>query len=72
MKAFLLFLVCLTGVSTAARELTDLSIEVSTSSRGAEAKQEAFDKAIEDGTFRLTEELLGPERTAKVWTGVKP
>lgn len=72
MRAFLLFLVCLTSVPGFARELTDLSIEVATASRGADAKQEAFDKAVEDATFRLTEELLGPERTAKVWTGVKP
>jgi hypothetical protein len=72
MKAFLLFLVCLTTVPALARELTDLSIEVTTASKGPEAKQEAFDKAVEDGTFRLTEELLGSERTAKVWPTVKP
>ena len=62
MKAFLLFLVCLTSSVTLARELTDMSIEVVTDKQGNEAKQEAFDKAIEQATERLTQELLGPER----------
>ncbi len=69
MKIFLLSLVLLTTPLTFARELTDLSIEVTTASRGTEAKQE--DKAVEQSTQRLTEELLGPERTAKVWPTVK-
>lgn len=54
-----------------ARELTDMSLEILSSKTGNEAKQEAFDQATEEATRRLTEELLGPERTQKVWTGVK-
>lgn len=72
MKAFLLVLVCLTSSVTLARELTDMSIEVVSDKQGNEAKQEAFDRAIEQATERLTQELLGPERMGRVWAQVKP
>jgi len=55
-----------------ARELTDISLEIVTPKQGNEAKQEAFEQATEQATHRLTEELLGPERAAKVWATVKP
>lgn len=55
-----------------ARELTDISLEVVSTKQGNEAKQEAFDQATEEATRRLTEELLGPEKMAKVWTSLKP
>lgn len=51
----------------AARELMDMNLEVAT-----ESKQEAFDQAIDEATHRLTEEILGSERTAKVWPTVRP
>ena len=50
-----------------ARELTDLSLKVE-----AATKQEAFDKAIEDATLQLTEELLGAEKAAKAWSAARP
>ena len=49
-----------------------MSLEVVSAKTGNEAKQEAFDQATEEATHRLTEELLGPERAAKVWPTVKP
>jgi hypothetical protein len=55
-----------------ARELTDLSLEITTQSQGADAKQEAFDRATEEATHRLTEELLGPEKTARYWSQISP
>lgn len=72
MKAFLLILVCLTSSVTLARELTDMKIDVLTDKQGNEAKQEAFDKAIEQATERLSQDLLGPERMARLWAQVKP
>ncbi len=55
-----------------ARELTDMSLEIVTAKTGNEAKQEAFDQATEEATRRLTEDLIGAERTKKVWPTVKP
>ena len=40
--------------------------------QGAEAKQDAFDQAIEQTTQKLTEELLGPEKSARYWPSLKP
>ncbi|MBX3022349.1 MAG: DUF2066 domain-containing protein [Bdellovibrionales bacterium] len=54
-----------------ARELSDLNLEISSAKRGGEAKQEAIDQATEEGTRRLTEELLGPEKGAHAWTQAK-
>ncbi len=65
------FLLCFTLFTSAssvlARELMDISLDVATSN-----KQEAFDRATEEATHRLTEELIGPERTAKVWATARP
>lgn len=64
-------LLCLTLFTSAgsvlARELTDMSLDVVTAN-----KQEAFDRATEEATHRLTEELLGAERTAKIWATARP
>lgn len=50
-----------------ARDLTDLNLEITTDKQGAEAKQEAFDKATEEATQKLTEQLLGADRADKLW-----
>ena len=73
-KAFLFFSLLLLWSSplVMGRELTDISLEVVSAKTGNEAKQEAFDQATEEATKRLTEELLGPERTLKVWASVRP
>lgn len=70
-KAFLLPLLILLVCFSHARELTDMSLEVVSQKTGNEAKQEAFDQATEEATRRLTEELLGPERTGKAWPTLK-
>ncbi len=60
------------SLSVSARELTDLSLDIVTPKKGAEAKQEAFDKATDEATRRLTEELLGPEKTSQNWEKIRP
>lgn len=49
-----------------ARDLTDLTLDVVTTN-----KQEAFDRATEEATLKLTEELIGAEKTTKAWPQVK-
>lgn len=66
-KALFALLLILFTVTTSARELTDMSLDVA-----AATKQEAFDQATEEATRRLTEEILGPERAARVWPNVRP
>lgn len=51
---------------TYARELTDLTLDVATAN-----KQEAFDRATEEATLKLTEELIGAEKTSKAWPQAK-
>jgi hypothetical protein len=58
-------------VSAEARELTDLNIDITTEKRGSEAKQEAFDQATEQATQKTVEEILGPDRAAKYWPGLR-
>lgn len=70
-KALFLFPLFFLALVANCRELTDISLEIATQKQGNEAKQEAFDRATEEATHRLTEELLGPERTAKVWASVR-
>jgi|GEM_PF-3100295 len=65
-------LILLVSHAANSRELTDMSLEIVSAKTGNEAKQEAFDQATDEATRRLTEELLGPERTAKVWTSIRP
>lgn len=55
-----------------ARELTELTLDISTNKDGADAKQDAFDQATEQATQKLTEELLGAERFARYWPGLGP
>ena len=70
-KAFLVAGAIL-GPRALARDLTDVTLEIVTEKTGAEAKQDAFDRATEQATLKLTEELLGPERAAKVWPSLRP
>ncbi len=71
-KAFLFVsLLLLSSQAVLGRELTDMSLEIVSAKTGNEAKQEGFDQATEEATKRLTEELLGPERTLKVWTSIR-
>lgn len=67
-----LFLCLIVSLPTGARELSDLSLEISTAKKGGEAKQDALDQATEDATRRLTEDLLGPEKTAQHWAQIGP
>ncbi|NJL25859.1 MAG: hypothetical protein HC902_12275, partial [Calothrix sp. SM1_5_4] len=53
------------------REMIDLTLEIATAKKGAEAKQEAFEQATEQATRRLTEDLLGAERTAQDWDKIR-
>jgi enamine deaminase RidA (YjgF/YER057c/UK114 family) len=70
-KAFLLSLCyVMAGFSAAARELTDLQVEVTSTKRGPEAKQEAFERATEEGSRQLMEQLLGSDRAGKLWPQV--
>src|SRR5437868_3325983 len=55
-----------------ARELTELTMDIASDKQGAEAKQEAFDKATQQATQKLTEEILGPERSARYWATLEP
>jgi hypothetical protein len=72
-KAFLLSLCfVLSGIPAVARELTDFQIEITSDKRGSEAKQEAFERATEEGARQLAEQLLGSERASKVWPQVAP
>jgi len=62
---------CLISQSAQARDLVDFSLDVLSERRGGEAKQEAFDQATEKATYKLIEELLGPDKTARAWNGLK-
>src|SRR5437868_96169 len=55
-------------LDTHGRELTAMTLDIS----GSEAKQDAFDQAIEQATQRVTEDLLGPERMARFWPTLRP
>lgn len=68
----LTLLVGLFSFGGAARELSDLSLEILSTKKGAEAKQEALDQASEEATRKITEELLGPEKTAQSWPTLRP
>lgn len=59
---------------SSARELTDLTLDipVAPEKSAAEAKQEAFDQATLQATERLTEELLGSEKFARLWPNLQP
>lgn len=61
----------LVSITSAGRELTDVTLDVTTSKKGAEAKQDAFDQAVEAATRQMTQEFLGPEKTTKVWPQAK-
>jgi hypothetical protein len=65
--------ICLTALvySAEGRELKDFAVEITTLKRGAEAKQEAFDQAVEQATREMAEEIMGGEKTAKSWDSVR-
>ncbi len=65
--ALIFFWLTLAGPPAQARELKDLTIDVLTPKRGAEAKQDAFDQAVEQATRSMTEEIMGPDRARKTW-----
>lgn len=70
-KAFLMSLCfAVAGFTAVARDLTDFQIDITSAKRGSEAKQEAFDQATEEATRQLSEQLLGAERSAKIWSQV--
>ncbi len=68
----LLIFYLLTPLQPHARELVDVSLTVETTKKGSEARQEAFDQAIESATRSLAENIVGTERVAKSWDQVKP
>jgi hypothetical protein len=54
-----------------ARDLIDFNLDVTTDKRGDDAKQEAFDVAVEKASLKLIEDIVGPEKTSKVWSSLK-
>jgi hypothetical protein len=66
LKIFLYFSLFTFANSVLARELTDMTLDVATAS-----KQEAFDRATEEATLKLTENLIGQEKAAKVWSSAR-
>jgi len=70
----ILLMMCLSLLSpfVQARELTDMSLEITTDKKGPEAKQDAFDQATVQATQRLTEEILGTERSGHLWATLQP
>ncbi len=69
--SLILIIFSLINLQAQARDLTDVSLDIGTVKQGAEAKQDAFDQAIEQTTQKLTEELLGPEKSARYWPSLK-
>jgi hypothetical protein len=66
LKIFLCFSLVTFANAVLARELTDMTLDVATAS-----KQEAFDRATEEVTLKLTEDLIGQEKAAKVWPSAR-
>jgi hypothetical protein len=66
LKIFLCFSFFTFANAVLARELTDITLDVATAS-----KQEAFDRATEEATLKLTEDLMGQEKAAKVWPSAR-
>jgi hypothetical protein len=58
-------------LDTQARELIEMSFDLPTETSGAEAKQQAFDQATEKATLQLTEDLLGADKAARYWPGLR-
>lgn len=55
-----------------AREQMDITLEITSTKQGGEAKQDAFDQATEEATRRLTESYIGAEKTASDWEKIRP
>ena len=54
-----------------ARDIIEQTIAVTTEKTGSEAKQAAFDKAVEEASFMAAQEILGPEKGLKIWPTIK-
>ncbi len=68
-----LFVLTLMVVTVQARELKDVTLEITTTKKAGEGgKQEAFDEAIETASRDLAEDILGAEKVAKTWETIKP
>ena len=63
------FLCLLDPSTSAAREPTDVSLEILL--KAGEGKQEAFDQATEQATRKLGEDLIGPEKIESAWAHTK-
>jgi hypothetical protein len=62
----------LAAVSTAqARDISEVNLDIPVEGGGSDAKQLAFDKATEQATQQLVEQLLGVERATKYWPSLK-
>jgi len=71
-KVFLILLVLTSlPLATQARDLSDMTIDVLSDKHGAEAKQDAFDRATEQVVEKLTEDLMGAEKAGRYWPGIK-
>jgi len=57
--------------SAGAREVADLSLEITVNKKGPAAKQEAFDQATEEAARRYTEEILGGTKMAQWWPQIR-
>ncbi len=69
-KVFLATFLFIFALPVSARELVDVQIDIVTPKKGPEAKQDAFDQAIEQATMKSIEEQFGTERAAKIWDQV--
>ena len=54
-----------------ARELVDMTVDITSDKKGADAKQEAFDAAVEQASRKLTEDMVGTEKADKVWPHIR-
>lgn len=71
-KIFVAVSICLLGLPSAwGRTVLESNLTITSNKTGAEAKQDAFDKAIEEASFQALQEIIGPEKALKVWEGVK-
>lgn len=71
-KGFLAALVLTCSFPLMARELSDFQVEILTQQTGPEARQEAFEKATEQATRQLAEDVIGADRVAKIWPQMAP
>jgi hypothetical protein len=66
-----LLLITVVSRGVQARDLIDFNLDVISDKQGDEAKQDAFDQAIEKASIKLTEQLLGVEKAQRSWSNLR-